>query len=184
MGITDFAQRQLGDITFVELPRTDDNVAEGKEMGSIESVKAASELISPVSGAVLAANYLRKRLEDHLEIPYNRTCMHEFVASGVRALDIAKALLDKGHYAPAIYFPLIVKEALMIEPTETENLATLDQFVDDLIEILARAESDPGSIQAAPVHTPVGRLDEALAARNLELTESALPVLESRELYS
>lgn len=136
-------------------------------------------LIRVSENAVLAANYLRKRLEEHLEIPYNRTCMHEFVASavrqaarGVRALDIAKALLDKGYHAPTVYFPLIIKEALMIEPTETENLATLDQFVDDLIEILRLAESDPASIQAAPVNTPVGRLDETKAARNLELTDS------------
>jgi glycine dehydrogenase subunit 2 len=136
-------------------------------------------LIRVSENAVLAANYLRKRLEKHLEIPYNRTCMHEFVASavrqaarGVRAQDIAKALLDKGCHAPTVYFPLIIKEALMIEPTETENLATLDQFVDDLIEILSLAESDPASIQAAPVNTPVGRLDEAKAARNLELTDS------------
>jgi len=135
-------------------------------------------LIRVSENAVLAANYLRKRLEEHLEIPYNRTCMHEFVASavrqaakGVRAVDIAKALLDKGHYAPTVYFPLIVKEALMIEPTETENLATLDQFVDDLIEILEQAETDPALIQAAPTNTPVGRLDETKAARNLELTD-------------
>ncbi|MDK2957649.1 MAG: glycine dehydrogenase subunit 2 [Desulfovibrionales bacterium] len=127
--------------------------------------------------AVLAANYLRKRLENHLEIPYNRTCLHEFVASavrqaekGVRALDIAKALLDKGHYAPTIYFPLIVKEAIMVEPTETESLATLDAFVDDLLEILARVDSDPDSVTAAPVTTPVGRLDETRAARAMELT--------------
>lgn len=136
-------------------------------------------LIRVSENAVLAANYLRKRLEEHLEIPYNRTCMHEFVASavrqaakGVRALDIAKALLDKGHHAPTVYFPLIVKEALMIEPTETENLATLDRFVDDLIQILERAQADPASIQAAPINTPVGRLDETKAARNLELTDS------------
>jgi glycine dehydrogenase subunit 2 len=127
--------------------------------------------------AVLAANYLRKRLEDHLEIPYNRTCLHEFVASavhqaekGVRALDIAKALLDKGHYAPTVYFPLIVKEAIMVEPTETESLATLDAFVDDLLEILSRVDSDPESVTSAPVTTPVGRLDETRAARRMELT--------------
>ncbi len=135
-------------------------------------------LIRVSENAVLAANYLRKRLEQHLEIPYNRICMHEFVASavrqaahGVRALDIAKALLDKGHHAPTVYFPLIVKEALMVEPTETENLSTLDQFVDDLIEILERAASDPISVQNAPVNTPVSRLDETKAARNLELTD-------------
>jgi len=128
--------------------------------------------------AVLAANYLRKRLEEHLEIPYNRTCMHEFVASavrqaekGVRALDIAKALLDKGIHAPTIYFPLIVKECLMIEPTETESKETLDLFVDELIEILTRAESDPASVQAAPTTLPVTRLDETLAARGMVLTD-------------
>ncbi|NCC24363.1 MAG: glycine dehydrogenase subunit 2 [Deltaproteobacteria bacterium] len=128
--------------------------------------------------AVLAANYLRRRIENHLEIPYNRTCMHEFVASaaaqaqkGVRALDIAKALLDKGHYAPTIYFPLIVKECLMMEPTETESKATLDRFVDDLIEILTRAETDPESLHRAPLATPVRRLDEVKAARAMVLTE-------------
>ncbi|HDQ40258.1 MAG TPA: glycine dehydrogenase subunit 2 [Desulfonatronum sp.] len=135
-------------------------------------------LIRVSENAVLAANYLRKRLEDALDIPCNRICMHEFVASavrqaaqGVRALDIAKALLDQGHHAPTVYFPLIIKEALMIEPTETENLTTLDQFVDDLIEILERGASNPASIQAAPLNTPVSRLDETKAARNLELTD-------------
>jgi glycine dehydrogenase subunit 2 len=135
-------------------------------------------LIRATENAVLAANYLRARLEQHLEIPYNRTCMHEFVASavrqaasGVRALDVAKALLDKGYHAPTIYFPLIVKEALMFEPTETESKETLDTFVDDLIEILARAESDPASVQAAPTSLPVTRLDEVKAARNMELTD-------------
>jgi glycine dehydrogenase subunit 2 len=135
-------------------------------------------LIRVSENAVLAANYLRKRLEEHLEIPYNRICMHEFVASavrqaakGVRALDIAKALLDKGYHAPTVYFPLIVKEALMFEPTETESLDTLDQFVDDLIAILDQADHDPDAIQAAPRNTPVSRLDEVKAARNLELTD-------------
>lgn len=131
--------------------------------------------------AVLAANYLRKRLEGHLDIPFNRVCMHEFVASavkqaqnGVRALDIAKALLDKGHYAPTIYFPLIVKECLMFEPTETESKETLDAFVDDLMEILARAEMDPDSVREAPETTPVRRLDEVRAARNMELVDDSI----------
>lgn len=135
-------------------------------------------LVRASENAVLAANYLRKRLEKHLEIPFNRVCMHEFVASaakqaqnGVRALDIAKALLDKGHYAPTIYFPLIVKECLMFEPTETESKETLDVFVDDLIEILTRAETDPESVCAAPVTMPVQRLDEVRAARNMDLVE-------------
>ncbi|EMG38383.1 glycine dehydrogenase (decarboxylating) beta subunit [Desulfocurvibacter africanus PCS] len=135
-------------------------------------------LIRVSENAVLSANYLRKRLEEYLEIPYNRTCMHEFVASavqqaakGVRALDIAKALLDKGTHAPTIYFPLIVKECIMVEPTETESKETLDRFVDDLIEILTRAESDPASVQAAPTTLPVTRLDETLAARGMVLTD-------------
>ncbi|WP_243312810.1 aminomethyl-transferring glycine dehydrogenase subunit GcvPB [Fundidesulfovibrio agrisoli] len=135
-------------------------------------------LIKVSENAVLAANYLRKTLDDVLEVPYDRVCMHEFVASadkqsqkGVRALDIAKALLDKGYHAPTIYFPLIVKECLMFEPTETESKETMDQFVADLRDILALAESDPAAVQAAPVTTPVGRLDETRAARNMEITD-------------
>lgn len=128
--------------------------------------------------AVLAANYMRKRLEEHFEIPYDRICMHEFVASaskqaqnGVRALDIGKALLDKGHHAPTVYFPLIVPEAIMVEPTETENKETLDQFINDLIEIADLADANPEIVQAAPVTLPVTRLDETAAARNMELTD-------------
>jgi len=128
--------------------------------------------------AVLAANYMRKRLADHFEIPYNRICMHEFVASaseqtkkGVRALDIGKALLDKGHHAPTIYFPLIVPEAIMVEPTETENKETLDQFIDDLIEIAEMVDTNPEAITSAPVTLPVTRLDETKAARSMELTD-------------
>ena len=134
-------------------------------------------LTRATENAVLAANYLRKRLEDHLEIPHNRTCMHEFVASavnqaknGVRALDIAKALLDKGHHAPTVYFPLIVKEALMVEPTETESKETLDRFVDDLVDILHTAKTDPEAVTAAPTTLPVKRLDETRAAREMRLT--------------
>ncbi|MCA1986062.1 MAG: aminomethyl-transferring glycine dehydrogenase subunit GcvPB, partial [Desulfovibrio sp.] len=130
--------------------------------------------------AVLNANYMRKRLESHVEIPYDRICMHEFVASavaqakrGVKALDVAKALLDKGHHAPTVYFPLIVKECLMFEPTETESRETLDRFVDDLIDILTLAESDPAALQHAPHTTPVGRLDETKAARDMILTDDA-----------
>jgi glycine dehydrogenase subunit 2 len=127
--------------------------------------------------AVLSANYMRKRLENHFEIPYNRICMHEFVASaslqiqkGVHALDIAKALLDKGYHAPTIYFPLIVPEAIMIEPTETENKETLDTFIDDLIKIAEMADTNPEALHAAPVTLPVSRLDETKAARAMELT--------------
>jgi glycine dehydrogenase subunit 2 len=135
-------------------------------------------LIRATENAVLAANYMRKRLEDHFEIPYNRICMHEFVASaagqaknGVRALDIAKALLDKGYHAPTVYFPLIVPESIMIEPTETENKETLDRFIDALIEIAELATTDPAAVQAAPRTLPVSRLDETRAARAMELTD-------------
>jgi glycine dehydrogenase subunit 2 len=134
-------------------------------------------LIRASENAVLAANYLRKRLENHFEIPHNRICMHEFTASavkqaeqGARAVDIAKALLDRGHHAPTVYFPQIVKECLMIEPTETENIGTLDRFVDDLIQIAEQAESDPEAVTAAPVNLPVSRLDETKAAREMVLT--------------
>ena len=135
-------------------------------------------LIKVSENAVLAANYLRKRLDDVLEVPYDRVCMHEFVASaakqaekGVRALDIAKALLDKGYHAPTAYFPLIVKECLMIEPTETESKDTLDAFTADLRDILALAETDPEAVRAAPTTLPVTRLDETRAARNMEITD-------------
>ena len=135
-------------------------------------------LTRATEGAVLNANYMRKRLEEHYNIPYNRICMHEFVASvveqaknGVRALDVAKALLDKGHHAPTIYFPLIVKECMMIEPTETENKETIDRFIDDLIEIAEMAENNPEQLQAAPVLMSVKRLDETKAARSMVITD-------------
>lgn len=128
--------------------------------------------------AVLNANYMLARLRDHLHIPYDRICMHEFVASasllgeqGVHALDLAKALLDKGYHAPTIYFPLIVKECLMFEPTETESRETLDRFCDDLIEIIERSRRDPESVKAAPIKLPARRLDETAAARNMILRD-------------
>jgi glycine dehydrogenase subunit 2 len=127
--------------------------------------------------AVLAANYLRVRLADAYDLPYDRICKHEVVFSGrrqkrqhgVTTLDIAKAILDHGIHPPTIYFPLIVEEALMIEPTETESLETLDRFVEVMREIAERASSDPESLRAAPTTTPVGRLDEAGAARRPDL---------------
>jgi len=137
-------------------------------------------LIRASEAAVLAANYLRKRMDKVLEVPYDRVCMHEFVASAcrqaadachVRALDVAKALLDRGYHAPTIYFPLIVKEALMFEPTETESLETLERFADDVLDILAKAEADPDSAIGAPRTLPVTRLDETHAARSMELTD-------------
>jgi glycine dehydrogenase subunit 2 len=127
--------------------------------------------------AVLNANYIRAQVKPFLETPYDETCRHEFVASaqalkretGVRALDIAKALLDRGYHAPTIYFPLLVPECLMIEPTETESKETLDAFVASLREIVETAKSDPQKILDAPVNTIVGRIDETRAARQPDL---------------
>jgi len=125
--------------------------------------------------AVLSANYLRKLLDGHLEMPHDGPCMHEFVASahnltvqdGVRALDVAKALLDREFYAPTVYFPLVVPEAIMVEPTETESKATLDAFAQAVREIVAQAKTDPQGLHQEPKRTPVGRLDEVAAARRI-----------------
>jgi glycine dehydrogenase subunit 2 len=127
--------------------------------------------------AVLNANYLRVGLRDVIDIPYDEINRHEFVASaqalkresGVRALDLAKALLDRGYHAPTIYFPLIVPECLMIEPTETESKETLDGFIAAFREIVAQAKIDPQALFDAPVTTPVGRVDETRAARQPDL---------------
>jgi glycine cleavage system P protein (glycine dehydrogenase) subunit 2 len=127
--------------------------------------------------AVLAANYLRVRLHDVYDLPYDRLSKHEVVFSGrrqkrehgVTTLDIAKAILDHGIHPPTIYFPLIVEEALMVEPTETESLETLDAFVDVMRDIAEQAATDPDALKRAPTTTPVGRLDEAAAARRPDL---------------
>ena len=127
--------------------------------------------------AVMAANYVRVRLADAYDVPFDRICKHEVVLSGrrqkrehgVTTLDIAKAILDHGIHPPTIYFPLIVEEALMIEPTETESIETLDRFIDVMHDIARRASSDPESLKRAPLTTPVGRLDEASAARRPDL---------------
>jgi glycine dehydrogenase subunit 2 len=126
--------------------------------------------------AVLNANYLRTKLRDTYKVPFDRICMHEFVAEGhwpeapdVHALDIAKRLMDYGFHPPTNYFPLIVPEALMIEPTETESKATLDAFVDTMLKIAEEAKTEPNLLQDAPHSTPIGRLDEVRAARQLVL---------------
>jgi glycine dehydrogenase subunit 2 len=127
--------------------------------------------------AVLNANYLRVNVREFLTTPYDEICRHEFVASaqdlkketGVRALDVAKALLDRGFMAPTMYFPLIVPECLMIEPTETESKETLDAFIAALREIVQTARENPAEILAAPQNTVVGRLDETRAARQPNL---------------
>jgi glycine dehydrogenase subunit 2 len=132
--------------------------------------------------AVLAANYLRGRLEGVLDLPHEGPCMHEFVASarnlnqhGIKALDVAKGLLERGYYAPTIYFPLIVPEAVMVEPTETESKATLDAFADTVREVAELARTDPQRLHAEPVSLPVGRLDEVAAARRPVLRWKAAP---------
>ncbi|MCR4392537.1 MAG: aminomethyl-transferring glycine dehydrogenase subunit GcvPB [Candidatus Acetothermia bacterium] len=121
------------------------------------------------AGAVLAANYLRARLRGTYKVPYDRLCKHEFVLSGeglpVRTLDIAKRLIDHGFHPPTIYFPLIVKEALMIEPTETEPKEVLDAFCEALVGIAGEARERPELLQRAPHNAPVRRLDEARAVR-------------------
>jgi glycine dehydrogenase subunit 2 len=127
--------------------------------------------------AVLNANYLRARLRGTFDVKYDRPCMHEVVLRGtgfrkfgVKTLDVAKRLMDYGLHPPTIYFPLIVEDALMIEPTECETLESLDDFVAAMLAIRREMEENPELVQKAPHTTLVGRLDEGLAARNLELT--------------
>ncbi len=122
--------------------------------------------------AILNANYVRQKLKASYYLPYDRMCMHEcvfsgekFLDKGIHAVDIAKALIDKGYHPPTICFPLIVKEALMIEPTETETKEELDKFIDVMIEISRKASEEPERIKECPLSTPVGRIDEITAAR-------------------
>jgi glycine dehydrogenase subunit 2 len=135
-----------------------------------------SGLKSMTRVAIINANYLKNKLKDAYNIPFSEGTLHEFVASGilqkakgVKALDIAKALLDYGFYAPTIYFPNNVPEAMMIEPTESETKETLDRFVSALLEINEKINSDPDLIRDAPMTTPVIRLDETKANRELDL---------------
>ena len=131
-----------------------------------EGLRAMSE------AAVLNANYLQARLRGAHRLPYDRRCLYEVVfsgsrqkAKGVRTLDIAKRLIDYGFHPPTIYFPLIVDEAMMIEPTESESKETLDAFCDAMLAIAREAEESPDLVRAAPQHAPLRRLDEATAAR-------------------
>ena len=132
------------------------------------------------STAILNANYLASRIVSKYPIPYGQRCMHEFVATGeplkkygVRTLDVAKRLLDHGFYAPTVYFPLTVPEALMVEPTETESRETLDRFADALLAIAHEAETSPDVLHSAPTETPVRRLDETTANRSPVVTVPA-----------
>ncbi|MDO0821716.1 aminomethyl-transferring glycine dehydrogenase subunit GcvPB [Desulfosporosinus nitroreducens] len=135
-----------------------------------EGLRAASE------SAVLNANYLMSVLKEHYFLPYDRICMHEFIitpknlkSTGVHTLDIAKRLLDYGYHPPTIYFPIIVEEAMMIEPTETESIETLDEFAQVLIKIAEEAQTDADLVKNAPYTTLVTRLDEVGAVRKPNL---------------
>lgn len=124
--------------------------------------------------AVLNARYLEHELSRNYDMAIDQPCMHEFVMTlkrqhndlGVSAMDIAKGMIDRGIHPPTMYFPLIVEEALMVEPTETEPKAVLDEAVRVLSELLDLAASDPQALQACPTTTPVGRIDEVQAARH------------------
>ncbi len=135
-----------------------------------EGLKEVSE------NAVINANYLKEKLKAFYHLPYDRTCMHEVIfsskrqkAKGVHTVDIAKRLLDYGFHPPTVYFPLIVDEALMTEPTETESKETLDAYIDAMEEIAKEADENPEILHTAPHNTPVRRLDEVMAARKLDL---------------
>ncbi|MBO8131892.1 MAG: aminomethyl-transferring glycine dehydrogenase subunit GcvPB [Candidatus Marinimicrobia bacterium] len=139
-------------------------------MMGIEGLKKASK------NAIINANYLKEKIKKYYEVPYDRPCMHEFVASGknlkrygVRTLDIAKRILDFGMHAPTIYFPLIVPEALMIEPAETESKETLDRFIDVMIKIRKEAEENPDLLHEAPHNTPVSRVNDLKANKELKV---------------
>jgi glycine dehydrogenase subunit 2 len=126
--------------------------------------------------AVLNANYVKEKLKGHYELPYPQVCKHECVFSasrqaekGVHAIDIAKALIDAGFHPPTVYFPTIVKESIMIEPTETESKETLDAFIEVMTAIAETAKTEPEKLKACPVTTPVGRLDETAAAKNVDI---------------
>lgn len=126
--------------------------------------------------AVLNANYLKEKLKGTYELPYDYTCMHEFVlsgdkqkAQGVSTLGIAKRLMDSNTHPPTVYFPLIVHEAIMIEPTETENKQRLDEFVDVMLKIAKEIEQNPEEVLKSPQSAPVKKIDETLAARQPDL---------------
>ncbi|MCK4914220.1 MAG: aminomethyl-transferring glycine dehydrogenase subunit GcvPB [Planctomycetes bacterium] len=127
--------------------------------------------------AVLNANYIKEKLKDYYELPFDKVCKHECVFSaskqteknGVHAIDIAKALIDRGFHPPTVYFPAIVKEAMMIEPTETESKETIDTFIQAMLEIAEQSEIEPEKLKSAPLTTPVCRPDETAAVKNLDI---------------
>jgi glycine dehydrogenase subunit 2 len=136
-----------------------------------------SGLVEASENAVLNANYIMNRLKAYYDLPFDRPCMHECVFSarkqaenGIHAADIGKALIDEGFHPPTVYFPLIVKESIMIEPTETESKETLDRFVEAMIRIAAKAGEDPDVLRQTPQSTPVCRPDEVKAARDMDFS--------------
>jgi glycine dehydrogenase subunit 2 len=145
-------------------------------------VHGASGLRGNSENAVLNANYLLSKVRGAYHVPYDRVCKHEFVvegvwndAPGVHALDVSKRLTDLGYHPPTNYFPLIVREALMIEPTETETKEMLDGFAEALLQIAGEAHANPDVLQAAPHTAPLGRLDEVRAAKELVLCCRPIP---------
>ena len=140
------------------------------------SMHGAPGLRAIAEHAVLNANYLLSLIKGAYHLPYDRLCMHEFVVEGqwadapdIHALDIAKRLMDYKFHPPTNYFPLIVHEALMVEPTESESKETLDDFAQALLKIAQEAHHEPALLKEAPHTTPVGRLDEVKAAKELVL---------------
>ncbi len=137
-------------------------------------------LLDVSENAVLNANYIQHKLKAFFDLPFDRLCKHECVLSaarqatrGVHAMDIAKALIDRGMHPPTVYFPLTVPEAIMIEPTETESKETLDEFIAAMTEIAALGKANPGEVTKCPTSTPVGRLDDVRAARQPDLASLA-----------
>jgi glycine dehydrogenase subunit 2 len=128
-------------------------------------------LVGPL--ATLNANYIKESLKDVYELPIDTLCCHEFVfdglkdkSSGVTTMDVAKRLLDYGYHAPTIYFPLLFHESLMVEPTENESKETLDGFIAVMRQIAEEAKTDPDLVKSAPHTTPIGRVDDVLAAKH------------------
>ena len=133
------------------------------------------KLVGPL--ATLNANYIKESLKDVYELPIDTTCCHEFVfdglkdkTTGVTTMDVAKRLLDYGYHAPTIYFPLLFHESLMIEPTENESKQTIDAFIATMHRIAEEARTEPDTVKSAPHNTPIGRVDDVLAAKHPVLT--------------
>ncbi|MDA8337114.1 MAG: aminomethyl-transferring glycine dehydrogenase subunit GcvPB [Peptococcaceae bacterium] len=147
-----------------------------KAYAYIRSMGAAG-LKQAAGDAVLNANYVMRHLQEYFDLPFDRACKHEFVLSGkrqkekngVRTLDMAKRLMDYGFHPPTVYFPLIVEEAMMIEPTETESKETLDRFIGACAAVANEARDEPEKVHGAPHTTPFGRMDETRAARQPDL---------------